>query len=62
MNEHQLDCLCYNCDENYFSGNKCNKKNIFMAMSDDTSKYDRDVSPLKSLHHANDPIPPYDSP
>jgi hypothetical protein len=47
MNERQLKGLCYNCDDKYFPGHKCNEKNIFMAISEDISE-DNVETPLVS--------------
>jgi hypothetical protein len=54
MVECQLKGLCYNCDEKYFLGHKCKEKNIFMAISEDISEDDGDVSPSEALTPSND--------
>jgi hypothetical protein len=38
MVECQLKGLCNNCDDKYFSGNKCKEKKLFMAISEDVSE------------------------
>jgi hypothetical protein len=32
MDERQLKGLCYNCDDKYFSRQKCTEKNLFMII------------------------------
>jgi hypothetical protein len=55
-----LKGLCYNCDEKYFLGHKCKEKNIFMAIYEDVSKEDVDVSHFEDLPQAYDHTPPSD--
>jgi hypothetical protein len=62
MVECQLKGLCYNCDDKYFMGHKCKEQNIFMAISEDVSDEDVDVSPVEELPQADDPTPPSDPP
>jgi hypothetical protein len=40
MVERQLEVLCYNCDEKYFSGHKCKEQKLFMAISEDVPEED----------------------
>jgi hypothetical protein len=40
MTECQLKGLCYNYDDKYFPGHKCNEKKIFMAISEDILEED----------------------
>ena len=40
MVECQLEVLCYNCDEKYFSGHKCKEQKLFMAISEDVPEED----------------------
>jgi hypothetical protein len=40
MDEHQLKGIFYNCDEKYFSGNKCKEQKLFMAISEDVHEED----------------------
>jgi hypothetical protein len=60
MVECQLKCLCYNCDEKYFMGHKCKEQKLFMAIFEDISKEDDDVSPPEVLPQADDHSPPFD--
>jgi hypothetical protein len=45
MVEHQLKGICYNCDDKYFSWDKCKEHKVFMAISEDVSDEDVEVSP-----------------
>jgi hypothetical protein len=49
MDECQLKGLFYNCDEKYFLGRKCKEKHIFMAISEDVSEEDVDVTHSEDL-------------
>jgi hypothetical protein len=49
MVECQLKGLCYNCDDKYFMGHKCKEHNIFMAISEDVSEEEVEVSPMEEL-------------
>jgi hypothetical protein len=62
MSKHQLKGICYNRDEKYFWGHKCNEKNIFMVISEDIYEEDGDVSTSEALPQADDPIPPSNPP
>jgi hypothetical protein len=44
MVELQLKGIPYNCDDKYFSRHKCKEWNIFMAISEDVSDEDVEVS------------------
>ena len=44
MDECQLKGLCYNYDQKYFLGHKCKEKIISMAIFEDVSEEDVDVS------------------
>jgi hypothetical protein len=62
MVECQLKGLCYNCDDKYFSGHKCKEQNIFMAISEDVSEEEVEVSPVAELPEPVDLTPPSDPP
>jgi hypothetical protein len=62
MVEHQLKGLFYNCDEKYFPGHKCKEKKLFMAISEDVSDEDVEVSPEEALPQEDDITPPSDPP
>jgi hypothetical protein len=44
MDECQLKGLCYNCEDNYFSGKKCKEHTIFIVIYEDVSDDDVHVS------------------
>jgi hypothetical protein len=54
MVEHQLKGLCYNCDDKYFPGHKCKEHKLFMAISEDVSDEDVEVSPEEVLPQEDD--------
>jgi hypothetical protein len=58
MVECQLKGLCYDYDEKYFMGHKCKEQNIFMAISEDFSDEEVDVSPMEDLLEVDDLTPP----
>jgi hypothetical protein len=62
MVEFQLKGLCYNCDEKYFTRQKCKYYKLFMAISEDVSDEDAEVSTKATLPQADDLTPPYDPP
>jgi hypothetical protein len=58
MEELQLKGLCYNCDDKYFTGNKCKEHTLFMAISEDVSKEDLETPPMAKLLEPIDfPLP-----
>jgi len=61
MYEHQLKCIFYNCDENYFLGHKCIEQKLFMAISEDVLEEDVIVPLIEEpslLDATQDPINP----
>jgi hypothetical protein len=62
MVEQQLKCICYNCDDKYFSGHKCKEHSIFMAVSEDVSEDDVEAPLVSMSPEPNDMIPPSNSP
>jgi hypothetical protein len=40
--------MLYNCDDKYFPGHKCKEHKLFMAISEDVSDEDVEVSPEAS--------------
>jgi hypothetical protein len=44
MVECQLKGLCYNCDEKYFMGHKCEEQKLSMAISEDVVDDDTKAS------------------
>jgi len=62
MVERQLKGLCYDCDDKYFLRHKCKEKKIFMAMFEDASEEEADVShvpelpPPVDLNQPSDPL------
>jgi hypothetical protein len=58
MDEIQLKGHCYNCDDNYFIGKKCEEKNIFMGMVEDFSKEEVVVSLVHEIPPPYDLTPP----
>jgi hypothetical protein len=60
MVEIQLKGICYNCDDKYFPVHKCKEQNIFMAMYENVSKEEADVSPVVELTPPVDLTPPFD--
>jgi len=62
MDEHQLKGLFYNCDEKYFPRHKCKERTLFMAMFEDISKEEVDVSSMAKLPPLIDLTPPSDPP
>jgi hypothetical protein len=60
MVERQLKGLCYNCDDKYFPGHKCKEHKLFMAMSEDVSEEEEDVSQVLELPPPDDLTPPSD--
>jgi hypothetical protein len=57
MEECQLKGLCYNFDEKYFPKNKCNKQNLFMAISKDVVDKEAKSSPVEDLPPIDDTTP-----
>jgi hypothetical protein len=61
MEKTQLKGLCYNCDDKYFLGHKCKEHKIFMAMHEDVSEEETDIShvpeipPPSYLNHPSNP-------
>ena len=51
MDECQLNGLCYNFDDKYFPRHKCKEQNLLMAMSEDVSEEEADVSHVLELPH-----------
>jgi hypothetical protein len=62
MVELQLKGLFYNCDDKYFSGNKCKEHKKFMAISKDVFDEYFEVSSKAVLPTTNGIMPPYDPP
>jgi hypothetical protein len=62
MDKDQLKDLWYNCDDKYFPGHKCKEHNIFVAMFDDASEEEEDVSPMHELPQPIDLTFPSDPP
>ena len=60
MVERQLKGLCYNCDEKYFPGHKCEEQNLFMAISEDISKEDVETPFVSESAESTDITPPSD--
>jgi hypothetical protein len=60
--ECQLKGLCYNCDEKYFPGHKCEEKNLFMAISEDIPEEDVDTPLVPESPKIIDINPPSDPP
>jgi hypothetical protein len=54
MFELQLKGLCYNHDDKYLSGHKCKQKKHFMAMFEDVSEEEANVSHVPKLPSPND--------
>jgi hypothetical protein len=62
MAKCQLKGLCYNCDEKYFSGNKCKEKNLFMEISEDVSEQEVKAPPVAESPEHTDLTPPSNPP
>jgi len=62
MVERQLKGLCYNCDEKYLPGHKCKKQNIFMAISEDISEKDVQITLVCESPESTDITPPSNPP
>ena len=58
MDEHQLKGLCYNFDDKYFPGHKFKEHKLFMAILEDVSDEEIEVSPKVELPKTNDPMSP----
>jgi hypothetical protein len=62
MDECQLKCLCYNCDDKYFLGHKCKEQKLFMAISEDISEEDVETPLMFESPEITDITPPSDPP
>jgi hypothetical protein len=62
MAKRQLKGLCYNCDEKYFPGHKCNEQKIFMAIFEDISEEDVETPLVSESLEITDITPPSDPP
>jgi hypothetical protein len=60
MNERQLKGLCYNCDDKYFPGHKCQEQKLFMAISEDISEEDIETPLVSESPEITDITPPSD--
>ena len=62
MVEHQLEGLCYNCDEKYFSWHKCKEHKLFMDISKDASDKEVETPPVVELPEPIDLTLSFDPP
>jgi hypothetical protein len=62
MVEHQLKGLCYNCDNKYFTENKCKEHKIFMSVTKDISEEDGFFLPMEELLPPSNMTPPSNPP
>jgi hypothetical protein len=62
MVELQLKGLCYNYDDKYFPGHKCKEQKKFMAISEDVSYEDVEVSLEAELPQIDNISPPFEPP
>lgn len=59
MVKRQFKGLCYNCDDKYFPGHKCKEQKLVMAISENVSDEDVEVSIEAMLLPTNDITSPW---